>query len=591
MFQSRFFPIAISVMGLASAGPVSAQNIATFAGNGTLSFSGDGGAAISAGLNAPKGLAIDAAGSIYIADQNNFRVRKVSTTGVITTVAGNGVNTFAGDGGPATSASISDVSSIAFDPSGNMYIGDASNRRIRKVTAGIITTIAGTGIEGFTGDGGPATSAQIGRAVAMVVDAAGNLYFADSTRERIRRINTGGIISTVAGNGVAAFAGDGGQATAASIATPLGIALDSAGNLYIADADNNRVRKVATSGVITTVAGTGGTAFNGDGGAATSANLNIPSDVAVDSSGNLYIGDAGNNRVRKVANGTITTVAGGATNGFSGDGGPATSALLDYPWALLVTPNGSLYISDLHNSRVRDILSAVQAPSFTSSAVVNGASFTSGLNVAAGGIVSIFGNNIADAPSVAGVVPLPGTLGQTSVFFNGNPAPLFFVSSGQLNAQIPTNVGPGPVQVQITKGSLSSAAQTITLSTYSPGIFLADQTGTGTVFHNLPFTLVTASSPAHTGEVVVILCTGLGPVTPAVPAGTSPGNSQTTPTAATATIGGVPAQVTYSGMAPTLVGVYQVNVTIPQGLGTGSKSLQISIGAVTSNAVNVAVAP
>jgi uncharacterized protein (TIGR03437 family) len=323
------------------------------AGNGGAGFSGDGGPATTASLNYPSGVAVDSAGNLYIADSYNNRIRKVSG-GTITTVAGNGSAAFSGDGGPATSASLDGPWGVAVDPAGNLYIADIYNERIRRVSGGTITTVAGNGSSGFAGDGGPATSASLlldDSGVAL--DSTGNLYIADSGNYRVRRV-TNGTITTIAGNGTAGLSGNGGPATAASLNAPEGVAVDSAGNLYIADVWNGQIRMVS-GGTITTVAGTGASGFSGEGGPATTASLYYPFGVAVDSSGNLYIADTLNGRIRKVSGGTITTVAGNGNPGFSGDGGPATSALLDNPNGVSADSAGNLYIADTFNNRIRKV--------------------------------------------------------------------------------------------------------------------------------------------------------------------------------------------------------------------------------------------
>jgi sugar lactone lactonase YvrE len=333
--------------------PQLSGTISTVAGGSV----GDGGPAVNAPVNTPSAAAVDSAGNLYIANTYNNRVRKVSTSGTITTVAGNGTPGFSGDGGPATNASLASPTGVAVDAAGNLYIADAGNDRVRKVSAsGTITTVAGTGTPGFSGDGGPATGAGLVYPSGVAVDAAGNLYIADTYNNRVRKVSASGTITTVAGNGTPGFSGDGGPATNASLASPSGVAVDAAGNLYIADPDNSRVRKVSTSGTITTVAGNGTPGFSGDGGPATNASLFNPSGVAVDAAGNLYIADTTNSRVRKVStSGTITTVAGNGTPGFSGDGGPATNASLVYPSGVAVDAAGNLYIADSQNNRVRKV--------------------------------------------------------------------------------------------------------------------------------------------------------------------------------------------------------------------------------------------
>jgi hypothetical protein len=259
---------------------------------------------------------VDAAGNLYIADSGNNRIRKVTPGGVISTVAGNGAGGCSGDGGPATSAQLVPWG-IAVDAVRNLYIADygAGHNRVRKVTpGGVISTVAGNGTYGSSGDGGPATSAQLQSPSGVAVDAAGNLYFAEYHGCRIRKVTPGGVISTVAGNGAGGFSGDGGPATSARLDRPSGVAVDAAGNLYFADTNNHRIRKVTPGGVISTVAGNGAAGFSGDGGPATSAQLYDPRGVAMDAAGNLYIADYGNDRIRKITpGGAISTVAGNGT--------------------------------------------------------------------------------------------------------------------------------------------------------------------------------------------------------------------------------------------------------------------------------------
>ncbi len=330
-----------------------AGDISTVAGTGTAGFGGDGAGAAQAQINTPEGLAVDAAGNLYFADSGNHRIRKVDTAGDISTVAGNGRVGFSGDGDKAVAARLNSPRNVAVDGSGNLYIADFNNHRIRKVdTAGDISTVAGNGTVGFDGDGGAALEAQLNSARGVAPDGSGNLYIADSGNHRIRKVDTAGDISTVAGTGTAGFSGDNNPAVQAQLDSPYDVAVDGSGNLYIADRRNNRIRKIDTDGDISTVAGTGRSQYGGDNDLAVEAPVNFPSGVALDGDGNLYIADTNNHRIRKVdASGIITTVAGGSI----GDGGPATQAQLDFARGLALDGSDNLYIADTSHNRIRKV--------------------------------------------------------------------------------------------------------------------------------------------------------------------------------------------------------------------------------------------
>ncbi len=343
------------------------------AGNASASayYSGDGGQALNARLNAPTGVAVDADDNLYIADSGNYRVRRVSTAGVITTVAGNGTQGYSGDGGPAATAQLVGPHGLAVDTLGNLYIGDGS--RVRKVLAdGTILTVAGNGLpfgpggSPVTGDGGPAVAVQLTVPSGLVVDSTGNLYILDTENNRVRKVSADGIITTFAGNGIPGYSGDGGPATSAQLGitnqihgiNPTGLAFDGAGNLYITDDGNVRIRRVSPGGIITTFAGSGQTlGYSGDGGPASQAQMSFPSAVAADRDGSVFIGES--TRVRKVfADGTITTVAGSpmGISGYSGDGLNATSALIGFPAGLAVNSRGQVYIADPNHNVIRVLL-------------------------------------------------------------------------------------------------------------------------------------------------------------------------------------------------------------------------------------------
>ncbi len=332
------------------------QIIYTHTGTGTAGFSGDGGFCKNANINGPTCMAIDATGNIYLSDGSNDRIRKITPSGIITTIAGTGTAGFSGDGGLATAAQISLPMGIAIDGSGNIYFSDMANTRVRKInTSGIISTVAGNGTAGYSGDGGPATSAMLKYPKGLALDISGNLYIADDNNHCIRKVTPTGTITTIAGMGLMGFSGDGGPATSAQMASPFSVAVDASGNIYIGDRINARIRKVNTSGIITTIVGSGLYGYTGDGGLATAAQIRPPYGITFDALGNLYFADSNNHCIRMVnTSGIITTVAGTGIAGFSGDGGTPLSAQFNGPVDIKFDGSNNLFVVDAGNNLIRE---------------------------------------------------------------------------------------------------------------------------------------------------------------------------------------------------------------------------------------------
>ncbi len=343
---------------------VQAQIITTIAGNDTSGYRGDLGPATTAELHVPTCSLADAVGNVYISDYGNNRIRKVNAFGTITTIAGTGSTIHSGDGGPATAAGIAYPYGMTIDSVGNLYFVEDSGyvlfstgSWIMKIdTAGIISTIGGDGMFGYSGDGGPATGAEFNSATDIAIDIRGNIYVVDLGNNSIRKINTSGIITTIAGDGMPGYSGDGGPAVAAQLYYPFGIAVDRIGNLFISDRGNSRLRKVDTAGYISTIAGTGIGGYSGDGGLATNAELSNPLGMAVDGMGNVYIVDNDNMRIRKIDTmGIITTIVGSGIDGDGGDGGFATDCELNNPSSVAIDNTGDIYVTDIGNNNVRKV--------------------------------------------------------------------------------------------------------------------------------------------------------------------------------------------------------------------------------------------
>jgi uncharacterized protein (TIGR03437 family) len=529
--------------------------IYTVAGNGTQGFSGDSGSATGAQLNQPMGVAVDSSGNLYIADLHNARIRKVSN-GAITTMAGNGTPGFGGDTGPATSAQLNFPSGVVVDSAGSLYVADFYNNRIRRVSNGVITTVAGNGTGGYGGDNGPATDAALSGPLAVAADSAGNLYIADDGNNRIRKVSNG-VITTVAGNGTdgyGGYGGDNGPATGAELYYPCGVAVDSAGNLYIADDGNHRIRKVSSTGVITTVAGNGTAGFSGDGGPATGAHLDYPQGIAVDSAGNLYIADTDNNRIRKVSNGVITTVAGNGTPGFSGDNGPATNAMLSGPVGVAVDSTGSLYIADSYNNRIR-----VLTPSSCSYSVAP-ASLQA---PSAGGSLTVTIQTTAACPWA--VSSLPSWITVTGASSGAGSATVtLVVSPNNSGATLSATVLIAGVSVPVTQPAATAPLPTI------KGVTNAASYATGAV------------SP---GDLVTLFGTAIGPAA-AASATTDPSTGKLA-----TTIGGV--QVLFNGTAAPMIyaSSTQVSAVVPYEMSSvANPSVWMKYAGQTSNAYQLTTA-
>jgi uncharacterized protein (TIGR03437 family) len=410
------------------------------------------------------------------------------------------------------------------------------------------------------------------------------------------------LISTFAGNGAGtpasgAFSGDGGPAISASLNNPTALAVDAAGNVYIADQFNQRIRKVSTTGTITTVAGNGNAGFSGDGGPATSASLNYPGGIAVDATGNLYFNDDVNYRTRMIAasTGTISTIAGSGTAGFSGDGGTATAATLNGNFGVTLDLAGNLYIADSTNNRIREVYSAVPgiAPVISASAFTNGASFATGGSP--GAIATLFGTHLTR--NLTGIVqntsvPLPNSLVGTSVTIAGETAPLFNVvnvnGQEQISVEVPVDIAPGSAVPVVLNNGFATATAQVSIAAQQPGIFTID--GTQAAALHADFSLVSAAHPAVAGETIIVFCTGLGAVSPTVATGAAASSTVLSyaKTSYSATVAGLNATVAFSGLAPGFVALGQVNLVVPAAP-SGLQSLVLTGGGVSSNTVKIQI--
>jgi uncharacterized protein (TIGR03437 family) len=561
-------------------------------------YSGDNGAPTSAQMYFPAGMAY-AGGKLYIADSTNHCIRMISGGIITTFAGVCGTPGFLGDGGAAILANLDNPSGVAVDPNGDVLIADTSNNVVRIVVpSGIISTFAGNHSmgPGFTGDGGIATNGTLDAPTAVACDTAGNVYVTDSVNGLVRKINAVQQCTTpltgtpVCGNFLSTPIGT--LATGGSLIHPNGVAVDAAFSIYVSDT-SHRVQKYA-NGALTVFAGTGniGSGPNvGDNGPATKALLSNPIGLAVDSAGNVYIADANEFRIRVVTpNGIITTIAGTDQQGYSGDGGLAINALLSFPHAVLPDGSGNIYIADTQNNVIREL--TIPGPAIAPNKVLNSASGAA--QISPGSLASIYGTNLATSTTPGAGAPLPTVFAEASVSVNGKTAPILYASPSQINFQVPWETATGNASVTVTVDGTTSAPATVAVTSAAPGIF-AYTTGAAIVqnFTSSGITLNSSSNPAHGGSVIIAYLTGSGPVTPAVADGAAAPSTGLTQTVSTpvVTIGGTSAQVQFSGLTPGFVGLLQLNITVPSGMAAGSYPMIVSIGGQASNSATVSVEP
>jgi sugar lactone lactonase YvrE len=523
--------------------------------------------ALTVPLILPSAIVFDAAGNLYFADTGDHVIRKFDTAGNVTIIAGTGTQGFSGDAGPATSATLDSPQGLALDSKNNLYLADTHNYRIRELslTTGIITTVAGTGTQGFTGDNALATAAQLNLPTALALDTAGNLYLADTGNHRIRKIAAStGIITTIAGTGTQGFSGDNASATAAAIDSPTGLALDAANNLYVADTHNHRIRKIAaTTGIITTIAGTGTPGFSGDTAAATTATLALPHGLTLDAAGNLYLADTANHRIRRIdaVTGIITTAAGDGNQAFAGDGGPATSASLDSPRNTAVSPATLLTLADTGNQRIRE-LTAAPAPATTIQTIGVTAP---GVLILTAPPVIVYGTGQLTA-TIASATPASGsitffdatssttaTLGTASLAANIATLPTGTLAAGQYNLtatyagdQTHGATQSSPCTLTITPQQLTATIAPITILYGQPipgisgsltGVLPQDAANLTATFT----TTATTLSPAGTYPIIATLT------------GSAAGNYAIAPSAASLIIHPAPTVITLSNLTATAI--------------------------------------
>ncbi len=556
-----------------------------FAGGTPANYSGDLGPLAQVRFNQPGSVVRNLNGDLFIADTAANRVRKITSDGNIYTVAGDGVAGYSGDGGPAAAAHLNNPLGLAVDTAGNLFIADTGNHAIRKVRAnGIITTLAGNGTRGRSLDGAAAFGSQLDSPTWLALGPLGAVYFSESGTHRVRAITTAGALTTLAGTGVSGYSGDGGSATAAALNSPQGLVLDSAGAIYVADSGNRRIRRIGAPSAlgpstISTYPDKDAAVWRGARG------------LALDPQGVLFVADAADHRLFRIdPPGRITTIAGTGVPGFTAESGAALEQAVNAPSGLVADGLGNVYFADAGNNRVRILIPVADTitkppPADPGITIVNAASLRTGA-VAPGEIATIFGSGIGPATGVAASLP-NASLGGTQVLFNGRLAPLFYASATQLNLQVPYSLGDGSTcEVQVLVNGLVKSRATVDVAAASPGIFTV-AAGSGQVAAlNEDGSVNSADRPAARGSVLVLFATGGGKTNPSWTEGVPAGVPLPAPVLPVSVrIGDYSADVLYAGAAPGFAGLMQVNARIPGGfLPPGVLPVSVQVGAYVSPA-------
>lgn len=567
--------------------------VSNFAGViGAPGFSGDGGPARLAQFNAPADLAFDAAGNVYIADSGNHRIRKITPDGVIRTIAGSGELGTRGDGGPATAAELNEPRGLTVDATGNVYFADSLNHRVRRITPdGIISAVAGTGLEGFAGDNGDATSARLTLPLDVVIDKEGNLFIADTGNHRIRKVTPSGVITTVAGTGVAGDSSDDIPATEAKLNYPVALAFDPDGNLHIADRDNNRIRKINAQGMISRALGGDD---SGDGIPATRTRLDQPQNLAFDAVGNLYVYSTG---VRRVGRDGLVYTLYTPNLDAPNDGVAPNYSTLSSVSALAFDLTGRLYLADSGNHRIAT-LSVSDFPNFVPVSAAN----YRGLELAPDSIVAAFGTNLASATAVATTQPLPYSLAGTTVVVRDSlgatyPAQLFFASPFQVNFLLPARAWTGLARITITNSQGETTLALTQLGRLSPALFTANSDGQGVA---AALALRVRADGSQQYEPVAVFDAeqnkyiarpiDFGPESDQVYLvlfGTGFRNLEALRVVGVS-IGGTAVPVQYAGAQGGFAGLDQINVRLPRALaGRGEVEVNVTVEGKAANPVKV----
>lgn len=609
--------LTVAVLGSATGAYAQQRySISNFAGTGSPSYSGDDAAATDAAINSPFGITVASDGSVVFADQINHRIRKI-TSGTIKTIAGKGTAGYSSDDTTtATDAMMTFPTSVAYDSSGNLFIVDTNTNTIRKVTTdGKISRVAGIGTSsGYSeahdynpngdadGDGiinsadsdfkaVEATNALLNYPIGIAVASDGTIYIADTKNHRIRKVDSSKRISTFAGTGTSGWSGDGGKATEAKLNYPMGLALDAAGNLYVCDTFNHRIRRIATDGTISTVAGRGTPGFSGDNGTATAARLFYPKGISFGPDGKLYIADTFNSRIRVVAaDGTISTIAGNGRYGGNGDGGDSRYAELRFPNAVAAASDGKVYISDTQNNRIRLLTPTTVDPTQDERPIISlygisaPAEFGASSAFAPGAWMEIRGIRLAAAerswqPEDFNEGIAPTVLAGTRVIVDGVDAYTAYVSPETVRVLLPGGIQPGRKEILVETELGRSEAYNVEIVESRPALnaparfLLAGTQYASAVLDDgqtyaLPEGAVetAATRPAKPGETVTFYGIGFGAVTPDIGAGELVSRQNAIVRRVEVLFGETRAEVRYAGLAQGAVGIYQLSVVVPEGV-------------------------